>query len=149
MLTSARARLFFFGLLILIGIGAWRYAPAPPEPKLLRTATEPWVLYQEPKLDIEKEQAILLKSNLWAKLPEVEAEKPRIDPAWRFLGIVTNGPEHFVLIKIDGQPEQRLAINDKLPGGSKIIKIENDKLCVLINGKKRTLEIYNMGRHAL
>ena len=46
---------------------------------------------------------------------------------------------------MEGQPEQRLTINDKLPGGSTILKIETDTLCILIDGKKRRLGIYETG----
>lgn len=149
MLTSFRAWLVFLGLTVLTGYVSWMYAPAPPEPKSLRTVAEPWVLYQEPKAQAEKAQAILIKKSLWGKLPDAEAPASLNDPEWRFLGIVTNGPERFVLIKVDGQPEQRLTINDRLPGGGKIMKIENDKLCLLINGKRRSLGIYRMGPQAL
>jgi len=149
MLTSSRGRLAFLGLLIVIGYAEWWLAPAPLTPKPLRMGAEPWALAEAPKASLEKAVAILNKTNLWGKLPEAEAAKAPTDPEWHFIGIVTNGPERFVMIMVEGQPEQRLSINDKLPGGSKILKIESDVICLLINGKKRSLGIHKMGRQVL
>ena len=149
MLTSARRRLAFLGLLIVIGFAEWWLAPAPPAPKPSRRGAESWALPEAPKAQPEKAMAILNKTNLWGKLPEAEAAKSLNDPEWRFVGIATNGPERFVMIKVEGQPEHRLTINDKLPGGSKILKIESDRICLLINGKTRSLGIYKTGPQVL
>ena len=149
MLTSARRRLAFLGLLIVIGYAEWWLAPAPPAPKPSRRGAESWALPEAPKAQPEKAMAILNKTNLWGKLPEAEAAKSLNDPEWRFVGIATNGPERFVMIKVEGQPEHRLTINDKLPGGSKILKIESDRICLLINGKTRSLGIYKTGPQVL
>ena len=145
MLISTRGRLFLLALLVAAGAVEWRLAPAPPALRAPPRSTEPWVLPHAPSARPEQAMAILGKSSLWGKLPAAEAGKSANDPEWHFLGIATNGPERFVLIKMEGQPEQRLTINDKLPGGSKILKIEADTLCILINGKKRRLGIYKTG----
>ncbi len=108
-----------------------------------------WLLPTLPAAQTAKAMEILGKKSLWGKLPEAEAAKPLNDPEWRFLGFVTSGPERFLLIKVDGQPEQRLNINDKLPGGSKILAIENDRICLLVNGKKRSLGITKISQQAL
>lgn len=149
MSISLRTWLVFLGLLTVIGYAAWWLAPMPPEPKPARIAAEPWALPQVHKTQSSKAQETLSKASLWGKLPEIETAKPLNDPEWRFVGIATNGPERFVLISVEGQPEQRLTINDKLPGGSKILKIESDSLCILVNGKKRSLGIYKMGPQVL
>jgi hypothetical protein len=145
MMTSLRGWLVFVLLPVFIGGIVWLSAPAPPPPKQLRLATEQWTLPPAPKAQAGKAVEILNKNSLWGKLPEVAGAKPLTDPAWRFLGIVTSGPERFVLIKIEGLPEKSLRINDSLPGGSKILAIENDKICILIEGKKRSLGIYKTG----
>ncbi len=149
MLTSVRGWPAFIALLILIGYIEWLYLPAPPLPKSLPAPAEPWQLPSVPKVQSAKALEVLSKTSLWGKLPEVEASKPLTDPPWRFLGIVTNGAERFVLIKTEGLPEKRLAVDDSLPGGSKIIRIDNDSICILINGKKRSLGIYRTGPQAL
>ncbi len=149
MLTSTRGRLAFLGLLIVIGYAEWWLAPAPLTSKPVRMGAEPWALPEAPKAQSEKAMTILNTTNLWGKLPEAEAAKSPNDPEWRFVGIATNGLDRFVIIKVEGQPEQRLTINDKLPGGSKILKIESDRICLLINGKTRSLDIYKMDRQVL
>jgi len=149
MSISSRAWLVFLGLLTVIGYAAWWLAPIPPEPKPARITAEPWTLPQAQKTQSNKALETLNKASLWGKLPEIETAKPLNDPEWRFVGIVTNGSERFVLINVDGQVEQRLAMNDKLPAGSKILKIQNDSLCILINGKRRSLGIYTMGPRVL
>lgn len=148
-MTSTRGWLVFIGLLIAIGSAEWRFSPVPATPKSSRMSAEPWVLPEVPKAQPEKAMAILGKTNLWGKLPEATAAQSLNDPDWRFIGIATNGAERFVIIQIEGQPEQRLTINDKLPGGSKILKIEGDKICLLINGKKRSIGIYKTGPQVL
>lgn len=150
MLTTLRGWPIFLGLLMLIGYVGWWYAPTPPKPNsTLRSVVEPWALPMPPRTQPEKYVEILNKRSPWGRLPDAVAAKPLIDPEWRVLGIVTNGPERYVLIKIEGQPEQRLNINDKLPGGSRILKIEEGKICLQINGKKRILGINKMGPQVL
>lgn len=145
MLNSSRGWLILLALLATAGVAEWLIAPTPPAPRTLHRAAEPWVLPKIYQAQPEQARAILDKVPLWGKLPAAEAAKSSGDPEWHFLGIATNGSERYVLIKVDGQPEQRLTINDKLPGGSKILKIETDSLCILIDGKKRRLDIYETG----
>ncbi len=149
MLTSFRGWLVFVALLLLGGYIEWLLVPVPVPPKSVRLAPESWQLAPVPKAQPDKALEILGKNSLWGKLPEPEASKPLTDPAWNILGIVTNGAERFVLIKIEGQPEKKLAINDSLPGGSKILGIEGDQICILVNGKKRSLGIYKTGPQVL
>ncbi len=150
MLATLRGKLMLLSFLIVTGYITWGIAPAPPETKpTLQSNVEPWSLPTITKAQPEKNVEILNKKSLWGNLPDKVNEKPLIDPEWRVLGIVTNGPDRFVLIKVEGQSEQRLGINDKLPGGSKILKIEEDRICLLLNGKKRILGINKMGPQVL
>lgn len=148
MLTSFRGWPVFIAL-IVISYSEWLYAPAPTAPEPLPQAGEPWQLPQAPKAQREKAIEILNKTSLWGKLPDAAAARSLNDPEWRFLGVVKNGPERFVMIQIEGQPEKRLTVNDNLPGGSKILKIEDDALCLLVNGKKRSLAIYKQSPQIL
>lgn len=134
---------------VLIGVAEWHYTPEPPAPRSLRVDAEPWALPRLPKSQPDKALEILNKVSLWGKLPDAAVALPLNEPDWRFIGVVTSGTERFVMIKVDGQPEQRLTINDKLPGGSKILDIGADSLCVLVNGKKRNLAIYKQGPQVL
>lgn len=150
MLTSRRGLLALLTLLCLIGIVEWLYVPLPPAPKKAATlAVEPWQLPPLARQEPDKALDTLKKSSLWGKLPEVEAAKPLNDPEWRFMGIVAAGAERLLIIKVEGQPEKTLKVNDLLPGGSKILKIEEDRICILINGKKRSLGIYKIGPRVL
>jgi len=91
---------------------------------------------------VQQSLAVLTGASLWGKLPETGAETSLNDPEWRFVGAVARGQERYVLVKIDHQPVMKLTQGDALPGGSKIISIENDRLCLMVNGKKRRLNIY-------
>lgn len=131
------------GMLILFFVAAafaeWLLVPSPPQLKPRVPTEESWELAQLPKVQPKIAVEVLNRVSLWGKLPEPGEEKPL---EWRFLGMVTNGQERYVLIKIAGQPEQQLKAGDTLPGGSKILKIEDDILSLLVNGKKRSIGIY-------
>ena len=148
MLASSRVWLVVAAL-VAVSFVEWLLAPAPAAPRRLPQVSEPWHIPQTPKSQQEKALAILKQANLWGKLPDAAASSAPINPAWRILGIVRDGPVRFVMIQFDGQPEQRLTVNDSLPGGSKILEIGDDRLCVLVNGKKRALSIYSQSRQIL
>lgn len=137
-----------FGIALIAGI-VWILAPGPTEPARSVQRPDPWSLPTAGEGPSGKTLEVLGKSNLWGTLPDVTAAAPLNDPDWRFLGLVRSGAERFVLIKIDGLPERRLNVNDTLPGGSKILKIEDDSLCILVNGARRRLKIHNMGPQVL
>lgn len=137
-----------FGLALIAGI-VWFLSPGPKEPARSPLQPDAWVL---PAAADGLSQATLErlgKANLWGTLPDVAVAASLNEPDWRFIGIVTSGAERFVLIKTDGLPERRLNVNDILPGGSKILKIEEDSLCILVNGARRRLKIHNMGPQVL
>lgn len=137
-----------FGLALIAGI-VWFLAPGPMEPARSQQQTDPWSLPAVGEGPSPKALEVLGRANLWGALPEVAAKASLNDPDWRFLGIVGSGAERFVLIKVEGLPERRLNVNDILPGGSKILKIEDDSLCILVNGSRRRLKIHNMGAQVL
>ncbi len=149
MLNSLRAWMTFLLIIITTGYVEWIISPAPPVPKKMHLADEPWELPRLAEVQAGKALEILNRKSLWGKLPEKEAAAPPKNPEWHILGIVVNGAESFVLIKKEGQAEQSLRVNDMLPGGSKILKIEQDRICLLINGKKRSLGIHKTGPQVL
>lgn len=121
--------------------GSWMLAPGP-QGVGFKPVEETW--------DMPKSQPIVLDSkvidaiasrNLWG---EVQAAKPDEPPDihWRFVGIGGSEKERAVLIQYLNKPVQILKVGDILPGGAKIMKIGEDRLCLLINGKRRALEIY-------
>lgn len=126
-------------VLIAVAFAEWLLVPSPPLPGTQAPAEEPWKLAQLPKAQPKSAVEVLNRVSLWGKLPEPEAQKPL---EWRFLGVVAHGKERYVLIKIEGQPEQQLKVGDTLPGGSRILKIEDDALGLLTNGRKHSVGIH-------
>jgi len=135
-------------LLTALGVGAyaeWQHISLPPVPHGRPATREGW---EVPKLPVSQPQQamdILTKANLWGKLPELANETPLTPPGWHFFGSYTVGAERYVLIKPDNQPEYALKVGDRLPGGSKILRIEKDAICILIHGKQRKLNTIARG----
>ena len=120
---------------------SWWLAPGPRQPVPARGHDEAWILPAARSNDTTKPLAAIVAANLWGAAVPATGGTALIDPEWRFLGVTVNGRERFVLIKIEGQSVQTLKEGDQLPGGAKIITIEVDHLCLVINGKKRKLDI--------
>lgn len=131
-------------VLIVIGLSAgviWQRLPEPEAPKSLTVVAEPWRLPTLPETDLRKSAETITAKNLWGAVIPAQ-QVPLNDPEWHFVGAVKNGPEHYVLIRVEQNPVETLKVGDSLPGGAKILKIGEDRLCVLVNGKKRALGIY-------
>ncbi len=140
-------RHFFFYALLLGGVTAlaWVVIPTPSVARAVQLPEEPWKLPTPSSYDPKKAFATLTAGGLWGKIAEV-APQLDDDQGWHFVGVVARGQERYVIIKNDKQIERTLALGDALPGGSKIVSINDDRLCILINGKKRSLDIYSQGR---
>lgn len=140
-------RHFFILALTIAGVAylQWQMAPSPAPVRPARLAEEPWKILEQPEFDAKEALAALNGASLWGKLADSALAEPLNDPEWRFLGALARGEERHVIIQIVGQPEQKLVPGDTLPGGSKILSIENDRLCLQVNGQKRSLAIYPQG----
>lgn len=127
-------------LALLTGL-MWVVTPTPMPPATAAVAAETWELPELVKDETNKHLDLIVARNLWRDVVQaqpVSASKPE----WRFVGVVTNGRERSLLISIDNKPAEMLQVGGKLPGGSEILKINEDRICILINGQKRTLPIY-------
>lgn len=116
-------------------------APEPPRVSA-KAAEEPWEMPQSKTANIDPKTIDAIASrNLWG---EVVAAKPDEAPDihWRFVGVGGSEKERTVLIQYLNKPIKTLKVGDMLPGEAKIMNIGEDRLCVLINGKRRILEIY-------
>lgn len=145
-------RKLFWVVLTVAGAGIllWIIIPAPQLPPPARQPEAAWQLPGGGKPEPRQALELLQKAELWGKETEKEAQKSAMtDPPWRFVGVIAHGAERYVLIKIEGQPQQQLKVGDSVPGGSKILDIEGTTLCLLVNGKKRKLDIYPQGRQIL
>lgn len=131
-------------IMLALALVQWLVAPAPKSrPEAAAEAAEPWRLPELARPDAKSAIAVLERRKPWGKLAEEAAVQPLQDPEWRFLGIMGRGAERYVLIKIEGQSERQLSVGDKLPGGSEILEIGEDALCLLVEEQRRRLPIYS------
>ena len=138
-------RFYIFALVLSVfAVVAWLVVPTPKEIRSPSMAQESWKLPTQPVFKVKDILATLNSVGLWGKLAEI-AQPSDIEPEWRFIGAMGRGHERQVIIKKTNQPEQILVPGDSLPGGSKILSIDNDRICLLINGQRRSLYIYPHG----
>lgn len=131
-------------LLLALGVAAGWIWKALPEPGISGAAAikaEQWELPTEIETDSKKSAVAITERNLWGTVVTAK-DMPLNDPEWRFAGVVRDGEENYVLISMNKQPAEIRKIGDTLPGGSKILKISEDRICILIEGKRRALGIY-------
>ena len=119
--------------------------PSPVAVRPVTVVETPWKIPIQPVFNVKNALVTLTGGSLWGKLAD-NVQPNHSEPEWRFLGTMIRAQERHVIIKKDNQPEQTLVPGDTLPGGSKILSIESYRLCLLINGQKRSLNIYTQGR---
>lgn len=144
MAISARTWLALIGLPLVVGLVQWPFITVPQLPKA-GAVPDSWALPAIPRTQPKKAIELLSRASPWGKsLSSTDA--PSLNPPnWRILGMLLRGNDRTVVIRIDGQPEQRLKIGEALPDGSTILGIESNSLCLLVEGKRRRLEIYPRG----
>lgn len=130
---------------LLAAIGIW-FQVIEPQPVKSRTGqTDDWVLPVIVRQPGDKSLAVIAANKLWGDTGSANpaATASLNEPEWRFSGITQSGGEKMLLITQDGKLlDTPLKIGDHLPGGAKILAIYDDHLCVLIDGKKRKLGIF-------
>lgn len=133
-------------LLVLAVASGWimLHPPELPAPSAKRAQDESWQLPQRDAPDAAALLRSIEKNRLWGAsgLPAPPDEKPLTAPNWRITGIFSAGRETYALVEVEQQPMQQLKTGDKLPGGAKILRITADRVCILLNGKKRALKTY-------
>ena len=127
-----------------IAIAVWFLVPNPAPIRPTQALNVPWKIQVPTRSNSTQLMAALSSANLWGKLADF-SQPSEIEPEWRFIGAMSRGRESHVIIKKDNLTEQVLVVGDSLPGGSKILSIDGDRLCLLINGQKRSLFIYSQG----
>lgn len=115
-----------------------------PEPRTLRAQDEEWRLPDRSKPDTAVLVATIEGDKLWGTVPGMAPmdEKPLTAPNWRIVGVVMAGAEKYAMLAVDGQPLQQIKAGEKLPGGATIVDMTADRVCILLNGKKRVLKTY-------
>jgi len=134
--------------LMLIGLGgvawvAWQWAYEPPVANARSAAAEHWQLSPRPMLAPQSALKFLQSADRWGNLAKLQADQAQSEPTWGFTGVMGKGRERYVMLSVQGQPERPVTVGDPLPNGSAILEIGPDSVCILINGKKRTLPVLN------
>lgn len=79
--------------------------------------------------------------NLWGNVRPLSESQVPIDPRWWLSGTGGVDKDRFVIMEREGSPSEFLKAGDSLPGKAKILEIQDDALCILIEGKKRKLPV--------
>jgi hypothetical protein len=133
-------------LILAATLTAWMAAtPAPPA----RTgpdaaAQEAWEAPNIQAREPAKWIALIKQRQLWG--PEGESADAAASAAakqgWSIVGVAIQGRSATALISVGDNPSKPYQAGDSTPDGAKILKIEEDRLHVLSNGKESILEIY-------
>lgn len=117
---------------------------ALPESRTLKVQEDDWHLPSRSKLDTSALVGTIERDKLWGTLGATGPvdEKPLSAPNWRIVGVVSAGAESYAMLAVDGEPIQQIKTGEKLPGGIKIVNMTADRVCILLNGKKRVLKTY-------
>ena len=67
-------------------------------------------------------------------------KKPR--PDWRFAGVVQRGQQRYILLLDKNNKATQYHIQSKLPNGARLVRIHNDFIEVLQDGKLKTIPLY-------
>ena len=150
------ARLSALIALLFALVAAWLLlSPANlPTQRSLKPQGDTWQLNLPVTIESDAALSVIAQTRLWgggvgagtAPLPTDEA--PLTAPDWRISGVYSEGSgKNVALLSFDGLPlaaqqQQQLRVGDKLPGGAKILAITPDRVCILLNGKKRSISTY-------
>lgn len=114
----------------------WFNLPDPAAPTTLVTTPETWNLPKERTSTSKADLETITNNNLWGAPPATGVSAPKA-PEWRVLGIANSGVERFVLLAYTGKPVEILKVDDTLPDGLKIVRIDVERFFVQTPDKKR------------
>jgi hypothetical protein len=150
-MTAAKRRLAAVAAVIgVLAIGGWRIFSAAVPSEAAGAIGDAWDLPGRNDIAGDKLLEGLLSVDPWGLgsgvykraaagvVGEPAAAAPR---RWSIKGMLQEGSSRFVLVSIDDKPAEPLGVGQTLPSGEKILQIEPDRLCILINGTRRSLEI--------
>jgi hypothetical protein len=83
----------------------------------------------------------LLQSKLWGGAAEASPIVDEKASRWRVAGITGRQAERYAIIQFGDDRVQQLKSGDKLPDGTLISEVRERGLCILIEGKKRSLPL--------
>lgn len=134
--------LFVVAALVLALAWRWQHPPALPTVPAVSAKAEQWLPLAVPDRRLPEVVKRLAEHSPWGFKAGPADDTPLTPPNWRITGVVEDGANHFALLQIEGQPGTQVQPGDVLPGGAKILAIQQDSLCILLNGKARSLRIY-------
>ena len=143
-MTLPSRQLLPIGLILASALLAWTAAPSPAPPRLGAAAQEAWEAPTIPARQPAKWIAAIKRRQLWGADGEAAegGAGPLAKPGWHIAGVAVQGRSAVALISVGDQPSRSYQAGDDTPDGAKILKIEEDRLRILDNGKERILEIY-------
>ncbi len=144
-----RVLFIFLALFLAVFFVSSKLIDTTPPSARVELPDDKWQMSSKVRPDAIKAAQFLGSTTMWGVVQVVKITEEEKDPRWHILGIMRSGKEKFVLISIDKQPNQQLVIGDTFPGGGKLIDITEDAICLLINGKKRSLSLAKQGALAL
>jgi hypothetical protein len=142
--VNARIWLAWLILLPAILFWEWRMLPSLPSAASVAMVRESWRLPKPRGEDLERAKQALETRSPWRTVQPAEtlAALPPKDPDWRILGVMARGNEKYLSILVEGEPGREVKVGDLLPGGSKLLDIGTETICVLVNGQKRQLNTF-------
>ena len=134
----------------VIGAGiVWFAAPRPAlglgTASAMGMATDDWHLPSPPALPSHADLELLSTPAMWGiKVDKAGTadDKALTPPNWRVIGVFRRGDASQVVVRsADSPTPQLLSVGDALPGGSRILTIDEGFLAIELNGKRRVLRI--------
>ena len=140
-------RIAAIGVLTLLIAVLLIWSMLPPLPRVgeIPMQQESWELPAAPAASGEAELGTIAARHLWgaAAGQGADAKEALTPPNWHIVGVYNAAGEMAVLLKFDNDPAVKtLKSGDALPGGGRILAVDDDALSILINGKRRILRTY-------
>jgi hypothetical protein len=159
-MDSAVYRLLALGALIVAAAGVFGWMQADTEAKLAATrGGEPPPAAAPPPSTVVADLAILNQRRPWgasaagaAPAAQAAAAQPEAPTGnWRVTGIMSSGPERYVILLVQPQPNARsilryLPVGDRLPDGRTIERITGDTVHLRRGDQVSVLRLYSPGQ---
>ena len=133
-------------VLLAMLVGLWLWPPRSVPVVAANSAQDNWRLPSPaPVLDVELAAVSVLR--VWPRgatgLPVAPVvEESLTPPDWRIAGVYAKGPQSAIIISVPGQPDQTLGLGATLPGGARIAGISAERLCIVVDGRRLSLNIH-------
>lgn len=125
---------------LLAALAAPSPLPPPPTPVVAEDYPSPVII---PPKTLGQWTATLRRNNPWvAKDGAGPGEAAKTTIAWNIVGIVIDAGHRYALVSENGETSRKLGVGDKLPDGSAITAIAEDRLQLKRDGQSRVVSLY-------